>query len=114
MDQNVCHAGPRTSVVSMPTRLFPLAPQYAMKDSSHPLRLDRRTVLQSLSAGVFAAGYLGFAGASPAVAGAVRVLPDGKLPSDDRLGELKDLNGYFPFTPRSSPEQWQQRKEEVR
>ncbi len=85
-----------------------------MKDSSHPLRLDRRTVLQSLSAGVFAAGYLGFAGASPAVAGAVRVLPDGKLPSDDRLGELKDLNGYFPFTPSSSPEQWQQRKEEVR
>ena len=28
-----------------------------------------------------------------------RVLPAGQLPQDKRLGPLKDLDGYFPFTP---------------
>lgn len=86
-----------------------------MNEFSHPLRLDRRTVLQSLSAGFVAAGFWGIGGTPAALAGqAPRVLPDGKLPGDDRLGDLKDLNGYFPFTPSKTPEEWQQRAEEVR
>jgi hypothetical protein len=43
-----------------------------------------------------------------------RVLPAGKLPADGRLGPLKDLNGYFPFTVPTSREQWQDRAEQVR
>ena len=31
-----------------------------------------------------------------------------------RLGPLKDLNGYFPFTVSASPEAWKQRAEYVR
>lgn len=37
------------------------------------------------------------------------VLPDGKLPSDARLAEPKDLDGYFPFTPAKSAEEWNRR-----
>jgi dienelactone hydrolase len=45
---------------------------------------------------------------------APRVLPEGKLPDDSRLGALKDLNGYFPFTVSASPEAWKERAEYVR
>ncbi|MFM9118649.1 MAG: alpha/beta hydrolase family protein [Planctomycetota bacterium] len=45
---------------------------------------------------------------------APRVLPAGQLPQDQRLQPLKDLDGYFPFTPSSSPQEWQQRAERVR
>ncbi|MFO0428549.1 MAG: alpha/beta hydrolase family protein, partial [Planctomyces sp.] len=34
--------------------------------------------------------------------------------SDVRLGELKDLNGYFPFQPSATPEEWERRREYVR
>ncbi|MFO0901163.1 MAG: acetylxylan esterase [Pirellulales bacterium] len=47
-------------------------------------------------------------------AGPVRVLPEGSRPADARLGALKDLDGYFPFTPARSREAWQQRAEQVR
>ena len=30
---------------------------------------------------------------------------------DSRLGELKDLSGYFPFKPSESPEEWRERAE---
>jgi hypothetical protein len=43
-----------------------------------------------------------------------RVLPVGELPHDSRLEPLKDLNGYFPFTPPESVEAWQNRAEFVR
>src|SRR3954469_22552110 len=43
-----------------------------------------------------------------------RVLPEGKLPDDVRLGPLKDLDGYFPFTPPKSKSEWEQRAERVR
>ncbi|HSI14378.1 MAG TPA: alpha/beta hydrolase family protein [Chthoniobacter sp.] len=43
-----------------------------------------------------------------------RVLPAGELPKDVRLEPLKDLNGYFPFTPSASPAAWAFRAEEVR
>jgi len=47
-------------------------------------------------------------------AGAPRVLPPGKLPEDARLQPLKDLDGYFPFTPPASKAAWEKRAERVR
>ncbi|MBL8817568.1 MAG: acetylxylan esterase [Planctomyces sp.] len=35
-------------------------------------------------------------------------------PNDARLGDLKDLNGYFPFQPSETPEAWEKRREYVR
>lgn len=37
-----------------------------------------------------------------------------ELPNDVRLGPLKDLNGYFPFTPSATAEEWAARREYVR
>ncbi len=45
---------------------------------------------------------------------APRVLPEGKLPNDARLQPLKDLDGYFPFTPPKSKAEWEKRAERVR
>jgi hypothetical protein len=42
------------------------------------------------------------------------VLPEGKQPTDARLAEPKDLNGYFPFTVPQTKEQWEKRSQEVR
>ncbi|HWA96998.1 MAG TPA: acetylxylan esterase [Pirellulales bacterium] len=44
---------------------------------------------------------------------APRVLPEDKLPDDARLGELKTLNGYFPFEPPKSADEWQRRAKEL-
>ena len=52
--------------------------------------------------------------ATAARAEAPRVLPEGRLPEDKRLGPLKDLNGYFPFTPCASRQAWAERSERVR
>jgi dienelactone hydrolase len=54
--------------------------------------------------------------AGPAAGGtsAPRILPEGKTPNDQRLGRLKDLNGYFPFQPPQSADQWRKRADEVR
>ena len=43
-----------------------------------------------------------------------RVSAQGMLPADFRLAPLKDLDGYFPFTPPSTLEQWQARSGVVR
>jgi dienelactone hydrolase len=43
-----------------------------------------------------------------------RVLADDALPRDHRLGPLKDLDGYFPFTPPPSAEAWSERAADVR
>jgi dienelactone hydrolase len=43
-----------------------------------------------------------------------RALPPGKLPADKRLGDLKDLNGYFPLAVPATADQWQKRAEHVR
>ncbi len=45
---------------------------------------------------------------------APRVLPDGQLPNDIRLQPPKDLDGYFPFKPPASQEDWEKRAERVR
>jgi len=56
-----------------------------------------------------------FAGAMPhADAAAPRALPAGTLPNDIRLQPPKDLNGYFPFTPPKTKEEWDKRAEYVR
>jgi len=43
-----------------------------------------------------------------------RALPAGQLPNDTRLQPVKDLDGYFPFTPARSAEEWNSRAERVR
>jgi hypothetical protein len=43
-----------------------------------------------------------------------RALPEGELPNDKRLDALKDLNGYFPFTPPKSKEEWAQRSPKIK
>ena len=43
-----------------------------------------------------------------------RVLPEGELPADSRLGALKDLNGYFPFQPVKSREAWDAKAPQLR
>ncbi|HEX5218792.1 MAG TPA: acetylxylan esterase [Verrucomicrobiae bacterium] len=43
-----------------------------------------------------------------------RALAQGKLPNDRRLEPLKDLDGYFPFTPPATPEEWDSRARQVR
>ena len=48
------------------------------------------------------------------VAAGPRFLPAGELPTDVRLGPLKDLDGYFPFEPPRSVEEWKVRAERVR
>ena len=50
----------------------------------------------------------------PLRADGIRVLPQGQLPNDKRLQPLKDLNGYFPFTPPTSSEEWATRAERVK
>src|SRR5262249_7636588 len=47
-------------------------------------------------------------------ADAHRVLPDGKLPDDTRLGPLVELNGYFPFKPYKNVKEWEARDEDLR
>ncbi|MDQ3624781.1 MAG: acetylxylan esterase, partial [Verrucomicrobiota bacterium] len=48
------------------------------------------------------------------LAEAPRALSPGEFPRDTRLGPLKDLGGYFPFTPPASREAWAARAEAVR
>ncbi len=43
-----------------------------------------------------------------------RVLPAGQVPSDARLKPLKDYDGYFPFAPPATKEEWESRKERVK
>jgi dienelactone hydrolase len=43
-----------------------------------------------------------------------RVLAQGSLPADSRLGALKELNGYFPWTPSPNLTEWKKRAEYVR
>lgn len=59
------------------------------------------------------AALLGFA--LPSFAADIpRALPAGELPKDARLAPLKDLDGYFPFTPPATREEWEKRADEVR
>jgi dienelactone hydrolase len=44
----------------------------------------------------------------------LRVFPPGELPNDVRLGELRTLNGYFPFESLDSVAAWEIRQAEIR
>ncbi|HEY2882396.1 MAG TPA: acetylxylan esterase [Pirellulales bacterium] len=55
-----------------------------------------------------------FALADTAIAPSLRVLADGKVPDDSRLGALKDNNGYFPFKPPKTKEGWDERSAQLR
>jgi dienelactone hydrolase len=64
---------------------------------------------------VYLMGIMAFGlGAAMAKAEAPRVLPAGKKPNDRRLGDPKNLSGYFPFKPPATQQEWQQRSERVR
>lgn len=76
------------------------------------LPISRRSAIQVLSASLAAAATLGRE--STGCAAPPRALPKGKLPDDVRLGDLKDLNGYFPWTPSATKAEWDQRAEYVR
>ena len=63
---------------------------------------------------VLAACLTSFLLAPIVLADAPRVLPEGAVPKDKRLGKLKDLDGYFPFVPSKTKEAWAARAEQVR
>lgn len=76
--------------------------------SSHAL--NRRSMLRvtaSLSA-------MGLIPAELLVTGGTCEAWAADLPKDSRIGALKDLNGYFPFSPPATPQEWDQRREYVR
>ncbi|MFM8359720.1 MAG: dienelactone hydrolase family protein [Verrucomicrobiota bacterium] len=50
----------------------------------------------------------------PVQAQAPRALPPGEVPRDVRLQPPKDLDGYFPFDPPATREEWGRRAEQVR
>ena len=55
------------------------------------------------------------ASAAPAAAaGSPRALPPGQRPHDSRLGALRTLDDYFPFTPVASKEAWVARAADLR
>lgn len=74
-----------------------------------PGTLNRRSLLQ-LSAAV-AAGQL--LPAEALFATTISAAGPYAKPADSRLQGLKDLNGYFPFTPPATVEEWNQRKQAV-
>ena len=43
-----------------------------------------------------------------------RVFPEGKLPQDRRLGDLTNLNGFFPFEVPSTRAAWEERSKQLR
>jgi dienelactone hydrolase len=49
-----------------------------------------------------------------ALAEAPKAFVEGRTPQDSRLGNLKDLNGYFPFAVSESPSAWQERAQYLR
>ena len=59
-------------------------------------------------------GLLAFSLSALASAQVPRVLPVDKLPNDSRLGELKNLNGHFPFVVPDNPGAWHLRAESLR
>ena len=77
---------------------------------SAPITNGRALLLLLL--GLAGGGRVG--GADAPEAAALRALPLGQAPQDQRLGPLKDLDGYFPFTPAATPAAWAVRAERVR
>jgi dienelactone hydrolase len=81
---------------------------FAMVGTCRRWRLRDRWCDAWIYAAIMAGLLAGSLGANLHAAGP-RVLPEGKLPADARLAPPKDLDGYFPFAPSSSVEQWNRR-----
>ena len=94
---------------------LPTSPPCSSRDSR---RLATRRWLMTLrSLALTIVPLAAFAASLPAItpaSAAPRVLPAGQLPKDQRLQPLKDLDGYFPFTPSATADEWQTRAERVR
>jgi dienelactone hydrolase len=73
---------------------------------------DRRSVLKIAALAVASTAVVG--ASRQAIAAAPRVLPEGSLPADARLGALKDLDGVFPWEPSANLVEWRKRAEYVR
>ena len=73
---------------------------------------DRRTAIKLAALAVASSAVIG--APRRAAAAAPRVLPEGFLPADARLGALKDLDSYFPWQPSSSLVDWKKRADYVR
>lgn len=78
---------------------------------NEPNLVNRRSVLKLAAYALATTGTL--TSWRSAKADLPRVLPEETLPHDVRLGALKDLNSYFPWTPSPSVEEWKQRAEYV-
>ncbi|MDB6041376.1 MAG: hypothetical protein JWM99_5217, partial [Verrucomicrobiales bacterium] len=65
---------------------------------------------------ILLSGYIASIGSTtgPRAAEVPRAYAAGILPNDVRLGPLKDLDGYFPFQPPATREEWDRRAAEVR
>ncbi len=70
--------------------------------------------MRSLTHSLLLALSVALARTAPAFAEPPRALPAGQIPNDTRLQPVKDLDGYFPFTPPTSKEAWAKRSERVR
>ena len=44
----------------------------------------------------------------------LKAIKPGQIPNDIRLQPVKDLDGYFPFTPPTTKEMWEKRAKFVR
>ncbi|MDA7977520.1 MAG: acetylxylan esterase [Pirellulales bacterium] len=94
--------------------MIQLKPRYVRSRAHYNRRctLALRSFLGSLlMAGMTSLAWLGFAGISFAQ---TRITSEGELPPDDRLAPLRDLNGYFPFSPVEDVADWPQRADDVR
>ena len=81
-----------------------------MLPTDHDTSMDRRTALQNIGLALLSTGLINTTSGAGSLFAA-----DGEAGlSDRRLGELKDLNGYFPFTPSATPDEWEKRAEYVR
>lgn len=73
------------------------------------------TILRSLTLLLAACALAaGFGRDFFAIAEGLHVLPQGRLPSDSRLGPLKDLDGYFPLNMPRTRAAWELRRDRLR
>lgn len=102
---------PATCSQSARVRAAPVAPSGPGRAAPVP----GRTFPMSRSQPVLLfAAITALVAAVPAFANGPRALPEGFQPADSRLRPLKDLDGYFPFTPAKSKAEWEKRAEYVR
>lgn len=80
----------------------------------HPRPSRHRSRSRRLHSLTFATLATCVLGALPLRAATAPAHPSGQTLNDRRLGPLKDLNGYFPFTPPKSTADWAKRAERVR